>query len=72
MAPDTIPRVTAGRLIVSFAWILVCSVIVPALSGDWAWIEGWIFGLWFITLSVTTVLYLYRKDPALLAERFQR
>ncbi len=39
------------------------------LSGNWFWIEGWLFGLWFIAISVARTDYLYRKDPELLEER---
>jgi Putative protein-S-isoprenylcysteine methyltransferase len=39
------------------------------LSGNWLWIAGWIFGLWFVALSMSRTVYLYRKDPELLKER---
>jgi protein-S-isoprenylcysteine O-methyltransferase Ste14 len=42
------------------------------LSGDWAWTQGWIFGIWFVALFATSMVWLYRKDPALLAERYRR
>ncbi len=42
------------------------------LAGDWRWREGWIFGGWFLALSGSTIAWLYRKDPALLAERYRR
>jgi hypothetical protein len=45
---------------------------VPWLSGNWRWTEGWIFGVWFSTLFATILLWLYYKDPGLLAERFRR
>jgi protein-S-isoprenylcysteine O-methyltransferase Ste14 len=61
-----------GRLIFS----LVNSLIIPALllwlSGDWRWTEGWTFSAWFIALCFTTIIFLYRHDPALLAERFKQ
>lgn len=58
------------------AYIIIVMLTIPALilllSGDWLWIEGWAFSIWYIVLSLSTVIYLYRNDPALLAERFRR
>ena len=42
------------------------------LSGDWFWTEGWIFGIWFILTTTSITIYLYFRDPALLAERFRK
>jgi protein-S-isoprenylcysteine O-methyltransferase Ste14 len=42
------------------------------LSGDWLWTEGWIFAIWFLSISIIAIIYLYCKDPALLKERFQK
>ncbi|MEN6342462.1 MAG: isoprenylcysteine carboxylmethyltransferase family protein [Methanospirillum sp.] len=56
----------------AFLVILVFPVLLLVLSGDPLWLEGWIFSLWFIVLCFTTILYLYRKDPALLEERFKQ
>jgi protein-S-isoprenylcysteine O-methyltransferase Ste14 len=41
------------------------------LSGNWRWVEGWIFGLWWVVLAVVFLLWLYYRDPALYAERFR-
>jgi len=41
------------------------------LSGDWRWVEGWIFGIWWVAFVSAISLWLYYKDPALLAERFR-
>ena len=52
---------------------LMTSLIFPAIilfaAGDWLWLEGWIFGLWFDTMALSSMIYMYRHDPALLAER---
>ncbi|HEY3037412.1 MAG TPA: isoprenylcysteine carboxylmethyltransferase family protein [Pyrinomonadaceae bacterium] len=58
------------QLIFSFFYLLLFPVILFFLSGDWRWMEGWIFSIGFFLLSYATVLYLYVKDPALLNERF--
>ncbi len=41
------------------------------LSGDWRWVEGWIFGVWFVSFAATVLLWLRSRDPALLAERYR-
>ena len=41
------------------------------LSGNWRWVEAWIFGAWFVTFGSAVLLWLRFKDPALLAERFR-
>ena len=52
--------------------IIVC-LLFPAfilfLAGDWFWIEGWIFSIWFLVMLLSISIYLALKDPALLAER---
>lgn len=65
-------KLTAGQIIYATIWLLMCPVLVLFLSGDWFWVEGWIFDIWFIALCLSTITYLCRKDPALLAERFKR
>ncbi len=42
------------------------------LGGDVRWVEGWIFGGWFVAMCGSVVGWLYHKDPALLAERYRR
>jgi protein-S-isoprenylcysteine O-methyltransferase Ste14 len=49
--------------------ILFCILFIIALSGDWHWLEGWIFSLWLIAATLSSFIYMYLKDPALLAER---
>jgi protein-S-isoprenylcysteine O-methyltransferase Ste14 len=63
-------NITTGQLIVSLLFPAFFPTLIVALSGDFFWIEGWIWGIWFITLCVVTTLYLYTNDPALLKERF--
>lgn len=63
---------TTIRVIYTMAVILTIPAMILLLSGDWLWIEGWVFGIWYIGLSLVTLTYLYRHNPALLAERFRR
>lgn len=52
---------------------LTTSLFFPAIvllaSGDWRWLEGWIFSLWFVAMVLSVTIYLAIRDPALLAER---
>lgn len=59
------------KLIFSSLYILIYPTLILWLSRDWRWLEGWLFNLWFLTLCFTSISYLYRRDPALLTERFQ-
>lgn len=65
-------RLTPGRIIYMIAVMLAIPAIILALSGDWLWLEGWAFCAWYILLSLSVVIYLYRRNPDLLAERFRR
>lgn len=64
--------ISVGKIIYAAIWILIWPALLLFLAGDWLWIEGWIFNIWFLLLCFSTISYLYRKDPALLAERFKQ
>jgi protein-S-isoprenylcysteine O-methyltransferase Ste14 len=53
--------------------LVVSALFFPALilllAGNWRWVEGWIFALWFDVMLLFNIIYLYWKDPALLTER---
>jgi len=51
-------------------YILLIPALFLLLSMNQGWPEGWIFSLWLLFLCYCVILYLYRKDPAFLAERF--
>jgi protein-S-isoprenylcysteine O-methyltransferase Ste14 len=67
---NTVPM--ERKIVFAFLYILVFPALILLLSGDYSWTEGWIFSLWFILLCYSTILYLYRKDPALLEERYKQ
>jgi protein-S-isoprenylcysteine O-methyltransferase Ste14 len=71
MATEKTP-ITPVKLIFASIYILIFPALILLLSGNWRWIEGWIFSGWFIALCAATILYLYKHDPALLAERFKQ
>ncbi|HTZ60414.1 MAG TPA: isoprenylcysteine carboxylmethyltransferase family protein [Acidobacteriaceae bacterium] len=52
--------------------VLVIAALLLWLSGDWRWVEGWIFGVWWLSFMVALYLWLRLRDPALLAERMRR
>ncbi|HTQ55031.1 MAG TPA: isoprenylcysteine carboxylmethyltransferase family protein [Bryobacteraceae bacterium] len=60
------------RLLAVAAYMAGFPILLIWLSGDWRWAEGWIFGLWFAACAGGSMLRLYFKDPALLAERMRR
>jgi protein-S-isoprenylcysteine O-methyltransferase Ste14 len=62
------PLRLAGAALYIAAWPAMMFV----LAGDGRWLEGWLFAGWFIALCATVIVWLYIKDPALLAERFRR
>jgi protein-S-isoprenylcysteine O-methyltransferase Ste14 len=69
--PDS-PRVSSSKLLFTAVYLLVWPTALLWLSGDWRWREGWIFGVWFVSLCATCLVWLHRNDPALLAERHRR
>jgi protein-S-isoprenylcysteine O-methyltransferase Ste14 len=61
---------SAGKIVLnSLATILFFPAIVLLVSGDWRWLEGWIFSVWFVVMVLSATIYLTVRDPALLAER---
>jgi protein-S-isoprenylcysteine O-methyltransferase Ste14 len=61
-----------AKIVFTLFYILLYPVLLLFLSGDWFWVEGWIFSIWFTALCFTTIIYLYRNNPALLAERYRK
>ena len=55
-----------------FVIILIFGLPIVLLGGNWLWLEGWLFGLWLVAMVLSNYVYLYRYDPALLAERSKR
>lgn len=57
------------RLAVSGLVLLIIPALLMSLAGNWGWLEGWAFSLWYIAMSYTVVFYQFFKNPALLEER---
>jgi protein-S-isoprenylcysteine O-methyltransferase Ste14 len=43
--------------------------VILLLSGNISWIEGWILSLWFDSMMLANIVYMYKKNPALISER---
>jgi len=69
---STKKKLTAGQIIFTVFYLLLWPAIFLFLSGDWLWLEGWIFAFWFLVTTIGVTVYLYFKDPGLLAERYRR
>lgn len=65
-------RLTMGQILLTLFYLLLLPAAILLLSGDWLWPEGWIFSLWYLTVCASALSYLYRKDPALLLERYKK
>jgi protein-S-isoprenylcysteine O-methyltransferase Ste14 len=66
------PIVTGLLFVAAGAHVLCLTALVLWLSGNWRWVEGWIFGgVWLVSFIAAMFLWLYFKDPALLAERLR-
>lgn len=52
---------------------ILTAVIFPlvflGLGGNWRWVAGWIFAVWFDAMVLFNMGYMVLHDPALLAER---
>jgi protein-S-isoprenylcysteine O-methyltransferase Ste14 len=60
------------KLTATAVYIVFWPALVFVLAGTWRWIEGWVFTVWFLTLCTICIGWLYRRDPALLAERYRK
>jgi protein-S-isoprenylcysteine O-methyltransferase Ste14 len=61
--------VSTRRLAGGALWVAMWPALMFVLAGDLSWLEGWLFTIWLIGLYATVTVWMYRKDPALLAER---
>jgi protein-S-isoprenylcysteine O-methyltransferase Ste14 len=68
----TASPVGPGKLAITALMLLAWPGLLLVLGGDARWVEGWLFAAWFVALFSTVIGWLYRKDPALLAERYRR
>ncbi len=47
--------------------VIMTALIFPALilgtAGDWRWLEGWLFALWFEAMIQSSMWYQYLEGP---------
>ena len=60
-----------GRILFTVVYLLFWPALMLVLAGDWGWLPGWIVGGWFVVGGASTVAWLARRDPGLLAERYR-
>lgn len=65
------PIISGLMLVAAPIGVLGSAALLLWLSGDWRWVEGWIFGACWVCLITAIFLWLRFRDPALLAERFR-
>jgi protein-S-isoprenylcysteine O-methyltransferase Ste14 len=65
------PIITGLVFVAVGAYVLGLVTLQLWLSGDWHWVQGWIFGVWLASFVATMFLWLRFRDPALLAERLR-
>ena len=65
------PIITGLTWVAAPVGVLGFAALLLWLSGNWRWVEGWIFGAWWVSFMAAMVLWLHHKDPALLAERMR-
>jgi len=65
------PAITVLLCVGAPVGILGLVALLLWLSDNWRWVEGWIFGVWWVSFIAAMFLWLRFKDPALLAERLR-
>jgi protein-S-isoprenylcysteine O-methyltransferase Ste14 len=65
------PIITGLILVAALVGVLGLATFMLWLSGDWRWLEGRIFGVWWGSFVAALLWWLRSKDPALLAERMR-
>ncbi len=63
--------ITGLLLVAAPVGILGFAALLLWLSGDWRWVEGWIFDVWWVSFIAAMFLWLRYKDPALMSERMR-
>ena len=65
------PQVTKSwHIILTAITYLLFPVAVFVFAGDFKWIEGWIFAVIWLVWLYALLIYMVKRDPGLLVERF--
>jgi protein-S-isoprenylcysteine O-methyltransferase Ste14 len=65
------PIITGLVVVAAPVVFLGFAALLLWLSGDWRWVGGWVFGLWWVFFGTALLLWLRVRDPALLVERMR-
>jgi len=65
------PIITGLVFVAAGAYVIGGTTLMLWLSGDWRWVEGWIFGVWWGAFIAALFWWLRYRDPALFAERMR-
>lgn len=60
------------RLVGTALYLAPFPTLLLLVGGDWRWPAGLLFSAWLLALCTSAIAWLYRKDPALLAERYRK
>lgn len=60
-----------GKIFFTIFYLMIWPAILFFLAANWRWTEGWIFSVWFLCMCISIIIYLYKKDPDLLNERYK-
>jgi protein-S-isoprenylcysteine O-methyltransferase Ste14 len=67
---DTNKDYSLGAFILMSLFIVILfPAIIVLLSGNLAWIEGWVLSIWFDVMMLSNMIYMYKKNPTLISER---
>jgi protein-S-isoprenylcysteine O-methyltransferase Ste14 len=69
MSLETSKPTTTRFILLIILNLIIYPLVVLLAAGTCLWLEGWLFGLWFAAMVISNFVYLYLRDPALLAER---
>lgn len=65
------PELSRTRLSVAAVEVVVWPGLIMVLGGNIRWIYGWALTVWLIVFLAGCMLWLYRNDSSLLAERLR-
>ena len=69
---DSPKHISIIQIVFTFIYILIFPALFFIISGNWFWIEAWIFALWYTALCGSVIVYLYKNNPSLLSERYKK
>jgi len=58
-------------ILMSLVVIILFPTVIILLSGNLLWTEGWILSIWLDAMMLCNMIYMYKKNPALLSERLK-